>query len=211
MTTGIIDDLLKNGLPRWVYTWPTVLAIAVVGPFAMLAIGSVFGGVGSLFSSSTPHAPACYTMHKSGPLAPGKHSFDHYEDVGKLQGEHDERLDALLQAIDACRPDSCSKAMRETYRKAAHTYIGVRGQAAQRMYLSYGQVGLDYAESLYKTGQDGKAIRGLRQGFEAGLFDLTRLHSLEPLTRSLLFKPLSEVRLCISPTGKTCAEGRTIC
>jgi hypothetical protein len=193
----MLKNLIKSGLPGWFYTWKTVAAIALLGPIAVMLIGSAFSAVASFVVGPSRHAPGCFTMQYAAPLRPGSKKFDpHNEDVIAVAASRDKAVGALQDAVHACRPDRCGRSGREGYRKAAIGYMSARGWAAQQLFIRYGEEGLEYANRIYFSARDIELVNELREGFAAGLLDISRLHGNEAAVRMLLFKPLTRFKLC---------------
>jgi hypothetical protein len=196
MRSAVLDDLVKNGLPSWVYTWRTVFAIMFLGPIVVMTLGSGFSMAWGLVVGESRHAPDCYTL-SGAPLVSSHRLFDaDNRDIAEVQPAHDKVVADVIAAIKECQPGRCGSAQRAAYRKAATGYVSARAWASQRMFVRYGDAGLSFAGTIYGTGVDSQIVYALRAGFEAGLLDISRLHSLEQPMRMLLFRPLTDFKLC---------------
>lgn len=198
MRSAVLDDLVRNGLPPWVYTRRTVFALMFLGPLAAMLVGSGFDSAWRLVVGESRHAPVCFTLSASPLTSAHRPLLVDNHDVAAVQPSHDRVLDEATAAVRQCQPATCAPELRKAYRKAVVGYVSERAWTLQRMYVRYGDAGLYFAETVYSTGADTRLVGDMRVGFDAGLLDISRLHSIEQPMRMLLFRPIGEFKLCIA-------------
>jgi hypothetical protein len=196
MSNSTLDNLVKNGLPRWIYTWKTVAAIFFGGPIIVLLAGSAMSMVSAMLDPRDPNwAPSCHLTNRD-PIVPGSRKFDRStHDASRAEQERRDAIAKFRKAAAGCQSDNCLSRERSEFRTAANGYIRERATTAEQMLARYGEQGLQFARFVYGEDTDREIVDQLRQRYGAGHFDIPRGTS-ESAARMLLFKPSSEFVPC---------------
>jgi hypothetical protein len=196
------NSLHERGLPPWLFT-PRMAVISGVGfAFVVLMIGSAVSFVGGAFDRTNLNsAPTCFMIER--PIRVGTGTLDQKSfDARRIDGERLQNIAKVEATEAACQVGDCPAAAREKYRSAIKTYMMSRTRAASQFMYLYGEGGLNYARWIYEDDADRAIIKGLRQRYGAGLFDIKSMdnggHDYIASTRMLLFGNEQAFRPCLA-------------
>jgi len=121
-------------------------------------------------------------------------------------GSWDERPDStdasqyqserLALASRACTPQSCPKDAWKAYRSALFWYLSPRLQHTSRLYLGFGENGLNRAREIYREPRDVRIEEGLRERYAAGVFRFNDFTQQREAVTILVLKGAEALRPC---------------